>query len=499
MKIIDNLSPLKNNVNSTAQSAKPLKGELSGARGISELSQGDRFRAGIVNITPSGMTLRLENGAVIEAKALVNPDARIGDSAVFLVTEIFKGKILLEMVKPDDESVGDGAVSRGIIREALLSADIPITKENIELVQKLIENRMPIDPKTLQSAVFFLYYDGGLSFERIKFLLDEAFPAEGKTVSMLNTIIEGAARLGKNIGELFSGLLEIQDGAAKDEIYAMLEKLAADFNINIDEHSEHVSILNEIAENDDAVHTPEIIHEGALEPETAEANRHTLKTASTPDNADNAKNTGVANYGRFDALSKAVRSKFFVDLEKGGLREIGKTYKELDKTCAELLSVVRKSGGFPEIEKTLAAIRENLEFMSKIQNFKEYVQIPFMRDERENECELHVFRNKKSAGASDGSASALLALDYNTLKHVEVFITKTINSVSLQFRAENGRTLNILGANMHRLSDAVRAAGFSLSGVSYKKLGEKFDVAKMPEGHKSAGGEIKRYSVDMRV
>ena len=437
-----------------------LRGEF---RSLLDLAPGDKFRAGIVNVTLSGMTLKLENGQLIEAKALNSPDARIGDTVIFQVVESAKGQILLEMVKPGVEGGGQGAnLSPGVIREALLSADMPLTDENAQLVMDLASSGMPITPKTLQTAAFFMYFDPNFtpSFQQVKFLLTEGFPPEAKSVEVFRDMLDKTTGLNRNIGELFDALMKLPDGAAKGDLLKLLTQAPSGA-------------------------------EGPT-PVSQSVARLTLIEPLLPEQ------TALEDQNR---LLDAAKKQLYVDVSRDGLENMGKFYKDLDGTMSRLAEQLKGNDSFEGLMRPLAQIQQGLEFMNQIDVTKEFLQIPYFTehggDISWNEAELHVFKRggKKKKGGE--SQTALVALDYPELGHVEVVITRIGKRVNLQFRAETVKTLNILGGESYRLSGALSAAGFNIMGLSFKRLDEPIELTDAPEDED--GARITKYSVDMRV
>lgn len=112
------------------------------------LPAGTVFKADILNIQPGRVTIRLDDGGKFTARSMVSPDARIGEESYFRVkVNNLDGLIQLEMIKGTPEERQDN-----LAQEALSSAGMYSTAENVELARALIENGLPVDPDTLQKA-----------------------------------------------------------------------------------------------------------------------------------------------------------------------------------------------------------------------------------------------------------------------------------------------------------------------------------------------------------
>lgn len=196
-----------------------------------------------------------------------------------------------------------------------------------------------------------------------------------------------------------------------------------------------------------------------------------------------------------------LRNKLILDLKQNGLKNIGEYFREVEKTVAELktLSTQYKVGG--EVAKQLEYIEDNLKLMDNVSQYKQFMQIPFAVEGRVNQAELHVFSKKKGKpNASDGSATAVLALDYDSLGHVEVVINRINKTVSLQFKGDKSRAIELLQANSPKLIEILNEKGYNIAQIGFKKTEEKFDIADGIELDRQAdAADIKRYSFDMRV
>ena len=72
-----------------------------------QLPPGKRVRAQIKDIQPGTVTILLENGHTHTARSAALPEARIGEVHWFMVKDNdYRGRIVLEMVKPPDDSDG---------------------------------------------------------------------------------------------------------------------------------------------------------------------------------------------------------------------------------------------------------------------------------------------------------------------------------------------------------------------------------------------------------
>ena len=395
-----------------------------------ELAAGDSFKALVLDIVPGYVTLRLNNGESLTAKSPALPEARIGDETVFTVKDNAKSQIFLEMQKP-----GMDMILHKLAGEALKNAGVSVSNENMELAAALMEHKIPIDSEYLQKAMFFKFA-GGLDMDKVLFLLKENFPANIKSVDVLNTFFNDAQRLHVKLSQLTDRLFTMPDSDEKDEI---LEKLAV--------------ILKE----------PRVSAEGTR---------------------------------RSAVILRRLADNLCIDPHKSELPDVKNIYTKLHKAVSEILAKDSLSKADPEINKVLAQIKDGLEFMDHIREYKYYLQLPLVIDGSKHTGELYVFRDRKTKKTERG-ASVLIGLDLPVLNRVEAFIQMNNKVLMFQFRS-NAHTLKIIGRRFDELQDVLIAKGYSVSGAAYKKIDEPFSIVNDLETIEKIP-ETRRYAFDVRV
>ena len=144
-----------------------------GTRRFHELNPGDIFKALIHNIRPGEVTIRFSGGELYTARSMVLPEARIGEESLFAVRENdFEGRIVLEMVKSDDDTK-----KTNMLTAALINADIAVTPEMLNMARSLIDNALPVDAQTLNKAALLTARSADESLENVIKSLREDMPA----------------------------------------------------------------------------------------------------------------------------------------------------------------------------------------------------------------------------------------------------------------------------------------------------------------------------------
>ena len=145
---------------------------------------GTTFKALVLDIQPSKVTIRLKGGTSFTARTTITPDARIGEESYFRVkVNNLDGLIQLEILKSSPEARQDN-----LVQEALQSANMSNVDENIEMGRALIENNLPLDADTLQKAAFFNHVQDDM--DKTMFLLQEGFPADSNSVQALESVLK---------------------------------------------------------------------------------------------------------------------------------------------------------------------------------------------------------------------------------------------------------------------------------------------------------------------
>ncbi len=423
-------------------------------KALMQMKSGDKFDGTIVDIKQNSVTLKLDDNSVINAKSLINPDLRIGERAAFTVKENNSGQILVEIAKTENENVN-------FLKELLNNAEMPVTKENIDLVKFLIDNNMPVDKKTISDALYFKYanetdiikQDSGKFFEKdeinsnvtlksgnvlekVLFLLKEDMPAEKVTVDTLNRLINNNTRLKSEFSSIALEISKMPDGKTRDKLFEIFDIDKNDF-------------------------------------------------VSPKD------------------IKKAIIEKLFFNendfkSHKNLSEKFEKIY-EISSKSSEILSEGSKEIQSNVIKQNFDNIKNDLNFMKEIDNYKDYVQIPINNNGRDGECELHIFKNSKGNKNFSKKASVLLSLDYFFVGKIDAFIEKTDKNLAFQFKCEKKGTIGLIKKNINELSDLLGNYGFRITNVAYKEKDEGFNIMKNKNENNKKNVSNRRYSFDMRV
>lgn len=483
----------------TTAGASSSSGErLVNVRSFGDLTAGERFKATVTDISPNQVTIRLKSGESLTARSLILPEARIGEESIFAVKENFKGQVLLEMVKPDAS-----AAQNPVIKEALANAGLYGSNENMALAATLVENGIPIDAANLHNAAFFNYSKPTVDLKQLLFLLEEGFPAEQKSIDTLNGILNKRLSIASDTSALLDKLIKTDDAA----LQKLLLKAVAD--VKIGDATLIELFKGELSKG--MTQSEAKVNEAAkLDMQKAAALLGDGETGSDAllerifASDDKATREWLVNrFGQTLQRHLSVKLPGSKDPSEQ-LKELTGVYKTINETASRIQTALSQAAPNDEMAKLAAGIRDNLEFMSRIGNHKEYFQIPFTVSGNENQGELIIFKDKKGRDArkANGQASALVSLDLLRLGHVEVFINKSGKRLSLQFGSDNDDTLKLVDKSVSKLRVVLSSRGYSVDEYSFKKISEPFSVVSKRSGDSGDGEQAKparRYAFDMRV
>lgn len=176
-------------------------------------------------------------------------------------------------------------------------------------------------------------------------------------------------------------------------------------------------------------------------------------------------------------------------------------YRKMEMQLQSLQDIASK---FPKSSETVSQaaknLSQNIEFMNQINQTYTYVQMPIRFHGENANSELYVYRNNRGdRGAEDGSYSAFLHFDMEYLGGMDISVKMQNKNVTTNWYLDSKDTFDILSENMHLLTEKLEAKGYScdmkLENAS-KKVNFVEDFLKADE---KTGGEVHRYSFDVRA
>ncbi|WP_058485544.1 flagellar hook-length control protein FliK [Defluviitalea phaphyphila] len=472
-----------------------------------KLKLGDIFKAQIIDIQQDKVLLCLDNGMSIEAK-LQNEllEMKIGETMLFKVKSNSNEQILLETLKNQNENP-----KLNIILDALDSANLLATSENIEMVEKLLDNHLSIDKSSLQDIFLKLKNNPNLKLEEIIFFINNEIPINEENINQLKNYVLHNFNLEEQINEFMGKINNIKDYNLKLELLNSYD--IAD-SLPFTSLQKEIKSLIYIYENYEFLNDI-IIDERNLNNNLTLLNNNKIKSFLLEDNEilnffkqhikefminnKDKSHLEITLSDKFKSLFKVVQNDINIPLEQ--LKDQKKLDETLNKLYKFVIDIENRIGSNDENEITNISkqIKNNLEFMNQLNKYETYVQIPININNNNTQVEIYVFRRNKNKRNKSSSISAFIALDLKNLGHLEIFLQKNLKDIYCQFRLENEIYKDIIKKHIQKLINSLSNKGYNLKNITFEKLEEKFNILKPTENNSDLNEELKRYSFDMRV
>ena len=173
--------------------------------------------------------------------------------------------------------------------------------------------------------------------------------------------------------------------------------------------------------------------------------------------------------------------------------EISRYIESLRSRLIEIIQTLRDNPD-PTSNRVVQIAREilnHIDFSSQIRN-QIYVQLPYAMGDSQTDVSLYVFKDARKATASDGRgvSSAFLSLETSNLGLFETYVQKKDNSIHLQFRLKNEKTIDLVRENISRLDTLLGEFDMKLTSYNFTKSDEAFTVLDKPEKLSEEGSAI---------
>lgn len=208
----DSLNQIKKiKPDTTGPSGKTTKGESVKLGQEIKVAKGDVVSGTITDITKSKISIMLSDGSVVDTKSLEQLQYLIGQKVKFLVKEITDQTILLKPLS--DQAQVDK------LADILKQANISVTDKNLELVEKLIKNNMPINTEELTKLVMFSKRFETASVDQLIFLTKNNLLVSKESLQFVGDFLNNEYSMSKQISGLTKGLSELMNLPESSHIF----------------------------------------------------------------------------------------------------------------------------------------------------------------------------------------------------------------------------------------------------------------------------------------
>ena len=127
--------------------------------------------------------------------------------------------------------------------------------------------------------------------------------------------------------------------------------------------------------------------------------------------------------------------------------------------------------------------------MNQLNQMFQYVQLPLQMAGQNANGDLYVYRNKNKKMSEDGSVSAILHLDMESLGPIDVYVKLKDTRVTTNFYVADDSVIELLNDNIHILSERLEKRGYTMNanmmlhsdkGGENDAVDELLSVTRMP-------------------
>ena len=148
-------------------------------------------------------------------------------------------------------------------------------------------------------------------------------------------------------------------------------------------------------------------------------------------------------------------------------------YSKLAENTEKLLQALneRNSPQSANIADKLQNIKSNIDFMNDLNQAFAYVQLPLKMNEKNAHGDLYVYTNKKNLAKKDGTVSALLHLNMETLGTMDIHVSMNQDmNVKTHFIMQREEMLDFIAGHLDELNAVLNKRGYKItSDVSLNK------------------------------
>ncbi len=175
-------------------------------------------------------------------------------------------------------------------------------------------------------------------------------------------------------------------------------------------------------------------------------------------------------------------------------------YNKMQSQLNELQEIVDK---YPQTSETVSQatqnLSQNIDFMNQLTQTYNYVQIPLQMSGQNVNGELIVYRNNRGKSSEDDTLTAFLHFDMEALKSVDISIKLQQQNLQTNWYLDSEESMDLIANNMHLLTARLEALGYNCSMNVGGSQGESNFVETFLRADAKTGGEVHRYSFDVRA
>ena len=200
-------------------------------------------------------------------------------------------------------------------------------------------------------------------------------------------------------------------------------------------------------------------------------------------------------------FKKAVENQWYLEPQETGSKEtVEKLYNRLQTQMNRIDEFIKQAGSGTEgLQKAVADVRGNIEFMNQINQIYNFVQLPLKMNGQNVNSELYVYTNKKNPRDMDGELSAFLHLDMDHLGSTDISVKMKGTAVKTNFYMADDASYELILAHAEELAERLENKGYQCQ-IEVKSEEKDMDfVEDFLKHDMPSAGKVYRYSFDVRA
>lgn len=184
-----------------------------------------------------------------------------------------------------------------------------------------------------------------------------------------------------------------------------------------------------------------------------------------------------------------------------------KFFQHVSEELSNLSQTESQNGNHSSMQDHAKDLQNNLLFMQQLQEFTNYVQIPYRTNHSCESGDLYVYSRKNGKNLNKDTVNAFLHLDMESLGATDISVAMKATSITAKFTFEDLESQRIVEEHLSELQKRLELKGYH-STLTSEYLNRKTDSQKESH-HDGALGpaftqdihspNIKRYTFDMRT
>ncbi len=534
MQVSDLLFQYQNNLASGSEISTGTKGIEQLVETAKQLKVGNIFEGTINNIKGNQVILGLSSGQNITARLDGKVDLVKGQSVFFQVKQNDGNQIQIKPV-----SLGGNAGNPTLVR-ALDAASLPVNEKNLNMVNVMMKEQMPIDAKSLQAMSRQIIQIPKAEPQTVVEMTKLQLPITKESVVQYQDYKIGA-------GEVLQDMKQIVDNVVDtfEEISPVIENEVPEMEVNLSYHREPIKLLKDFV----SVFTDKVEVSNQVLPVersiSAVIPQETLENFSKEVTAIDP--AIVQEKEVLFTENGVLRSEMSVkDFIKAFTEYIDKNPESIDKASLEhvvqrkefknlLLELITQEWSlkpeqltqehsvrdlYQRIQEDLARLQEtmanhpkvnesvleatknlsdNIDFMNQVNQTYHFVQIPLKMTQQNINGELYVYRNHRQHKDANEPLSAFLHFDMEYLGGMDISVQLQGKNVTTNWYLDSEEALDLLEANIHLLESKLEAKGYYCTTQLEKSQKRVNFVEDFLKADAKTGGQVHRYSFDVRA